>query len=81
MLGRPGKSRRLWLVFFALAACLIAEALLRGGVLNPVDQRLQDFWFQWQGVRAEARHVGIVALDEDTLAAYPDDPMIFWTDR
>ena len=43
MLGRPGKSRRLWLVFFALAACLIAEALLRGGVLNPVDQRLQDF--------------------------------------
>ena len=81
MLGRPRKSRRLWLVFFALAACLIAEALLRGGVLNPVDQRLQDFWFQWQGVRAEARHVGIVALDEDTLAAYPDDPMIFWTDR
>lgn len=50
MLGRPGKSRRLWLVLFALAACLAAEALLRGGVLNPVDQRLQDFWFQWQGV-------------------------------
>lgn len=77
----PGRGRRLWLVFFALAACLAAEALQRGGALNPVDQRLQDFWFQWQGVRAVPRHVGIVALDEDTLAAYPDDPMIFWTDR
>ncbi|MBK7354736.1 MAG: adenylate/guanylate cyclase domain-containing protein [Propionivibrio sp.] len=68
-------------MFFALTACLAAETLQRGGALNPLDQRLQDFWFQWQGKRAEARHVGIVALDEDTLAAYPDDPMIFWTDR
>ena len=78
---RLGQGRRGWLVFFALAACLIAETLLRGGVLNPVDQQLQDFWFQWQGRRAEARQVAIVALDEDTLAAYPDDPMVFWTDR
>lgn len=68
-------------MFFAVAACLIAEALLRGGALNTVDQRLQDLWFQWQGKRAEARHVAIVALDEDTLATYPDDPMVFWTDR
>ena len=81
MSRHPGDARRLWLVFFAVAACLIAETLLRGGALNTVDQRLQDFWFQWQGKRAEARHVAIVALDEDTLAAYPDDPMVFWTDR
>ncbi|MFZ4536249.1 CHASE2 domain-containing protein [Propionivibrio sp.] len=81
MLGRLGGSRRLWLVFFALAACLLAEALLQGGALNTLDQRLQDFWFQWQGKRSEPRHVAIIALDEDTLAAYPDDPMVFWTDR
>ena len=82
MLERLGRgSRFYWLVFFALTACLAAETLQRGGALNPLDQRLQDFWFQWQGKRAEARHVGIVALDEDTVAAYPDDPMIFWTDR
>lgn len=81
-MSRPsGDRRRYWLAFFALAACLIAEILLRSGALNPVDQRLQDFWFQWQGQRAEARHVAIVALDEDTLAAYPDDPLVFWTDR
>jgi class 3 adenylate cyclase/CHASE2 domain-containing sensor protein len=76
-----GSRRRYWLVAFALVACLIAEVLLRSGALNPIDQRLQDFWFQWQGKRAEARHVVIVSLDEETLAAYPDDPLVFWTDR
>ncbi len=75
------KRQRYWLMLFALLAVLVAEALFRSGALNPLDQRLQDFWFQWQGKRAEARHVVIVAIDEDSLAAYPDDPMVFWTDR
>jgi adenylate cyclase len=73
--------RTLWLALFGLLACLLAEALFRSGALNPIDQRLQDFWFQWQGQRLEARHVAIVAIDEDTLSAYPDDPLLFWTDR
>ncbi|MBX3648283.1 MAG: adenylate/guanylate cyclase domain-containing protein [Rhodocyclaceae bacterium] len=76
-----GGRQRFWLMLFALGAALAAEALFRSGALNPVDERLQDAWFQWQGQRAGARHVVIVAIDEDTLAAYPDDPMVFWTDR
>lgn len=81
MLKFFGDRRKSWLALLAVAACLAAEILLRGGALNPIDQRLQDFWFQWQGKRTEARHVTIVALDEETLAAHPDDPMVFWTDR
>ena len=81
LLNSPNLRRRFWLAGFALAACLIAEILLRSGALNPLDRRLQDFWFQWQGQRAEVRHVAIVTLDEETLAAYPDDPLVFWTDR
>ncbi len=76
-----GSRRRYWLASIALAACLIAEVLLRSGALDPIDQRLQDFWFQWQGQRSHASHVVIVSLDEETLAAYPDDPLVFWTDR
>jgi adenylate cyclase len=76
-----GSRRRYWLASIALAACLIAEILLRSGALDPIDQRLQDSWFQWQGQRTQARHVVIVSLDEETLAAYPDDPLVFWTDR
>jgi class 3 adenylate cyclase/CHASE2 domain-containing sensor protein len=70
-----------WWALFALAAAVFGEALVRSGALNPLDQRLQDAWFQWQGQRAEARHVVIVAIDEATLEAFPDDPMVFWTDR
>ena len=73
--------QRRWLALLALGAALLAEGLFRSGALNPVEQRLQDAWFQWQGKRAVAQHVVIVAIDEDTLAAYPDDPMVFWTDR
>ncbi|MBI4741906.1 MAG: adenylate/guanylate cyclase domain-containing protein [Betaproteobacteria bacterium] len=73
--------RPLWLLLFGLLACLAAELLYRGGALDPVDRRVQDFWFQWQGKRLEPRHVAIVAIDEETLAAYPDDPLLFWTDR
>lgn len=76
-----GGQRRYWAALIALLAALTAEALLRSGALNPVEQRLQDAWFQWQGKRAEARHVVIVGIDEETLAAFPDDPMVFWTDR
>ncbi len=81
MLSRLGKGRPLWLIAFALAACLLSEALHQSGALGTIDSRLQDFWFQWQGKRAEPRHVSIVALDEETLSAYPDDPMVFWTNR
>ena len=76
------KSMQIWpLLVFTLAAFLCAELLLRGGALNTVDQRIQDAWIQWQGKRAEAKHVLLVTLDEETLAAYPDEPMVFWTDR
>lgn len=80
MRGRLEPKTR-WLLALVLAATLAAEALWRSGALNPLDQRLQDAWVQWQGVRAPAQHVVIVAIDEATLEAYPDDPMVFWTDR
>ena len=73
--------RTLGLVLLGLLACLLGEGLYRSGVLNPVDQHLQDFWFQWQGQRLQPQHVAIVAIDEDSLAAYPDDPLLFWTDK
>ena len=81
MFSRLANARRSWLIGIAACACLISEALLQGGALSTIDLRLQDFWFQWQGKRAEAQHVAIVALDEETLSAYPDDPMVFWTNR
>ena len=75
------RNRWGWLVLIVLASVLLAEALFRGGALDTVDLRLQDYYFQWQGRRAEPKHVAIVELDEATLSAYPDDPLVFWTQR
>lgn len=70
-----------WLMVLALLAGLVAELLHRSGVLNPIDQRINDTWVQFAGKRADPKHVVIVAIDEATLRAYPEDPMIFWTNR
>ena len=92
MLGRLSKNqepmsiklsarRTSWLILFSLLAVFLAEAVHRLGALDALDQRLQDHWFQWQRQRTQAQHVVIVAIDEATLAAYPDVPLVFWTDR
>ena len=80
-LKRVVRDRRWDLGVMVLAAIVIAEALLRMGAFGVLDQRVQDAYFQWQGKRAEPAHVAIVVLDEATLAAYPDDPLVFWTPR
>lgn len=68
-------------LFFVMTGCLLAQALLHSGSLGFVDRPLQDLWLQWRGQLSPARHVVIVSLDEDTLSAYPDDPLVFWTDK
>lgn len=73
--------RGVTLAVLAILAFAVAELLWRGGALAPVEQRVQDFWFQAQGSRGAVTQVAIVALDDETLAAYPDDPLVFWTDR
>lgn len=78
--GRSGRART-WLMMIALVAWIAAEAAFRVGLFGPFDQRIQDMWFQWQGKHVTPAHVVIVAIDEETLSAYPDDPMVFWTDR
>jgi len=73
--------RTYWLIMLTLLAVCLAETVHRVGAFDAIDQRLQDHWFQWQGQRTQARHVVIVAVDEATLAAYPDVPLVFLTDR
>ena len=75
------RRRWIWLASMALGVFLCAESLLQSGALRFLDQRVSDRWFQWQGVRGEARFTAIVAIDEATLAAFPDDPLVFWSDR
>jgi hypothetical protein len=47
--GRGNVRRFRMPALIALAAAFLAELLHQGGALNPVEQRLQDAWFQWRG--------------------------------
>ncbi|MGB4072669.1 CHASE2 domain-containing protein [Pseudomonas sp.] len=68
------------MVLAALSVALV-EWAGHAGLLDGSERRLQDLQFQLQGRRDEQQQVAIVAIDEDSLARYPDDPMLFWTDR
>ena len=78
----PLSARRTyWLILFSLLGVFLAEVAYRAGVFDPIDQRLQDYWFQWEGQRDVSKHVVIVEIDEASLAAYPDEPLVFWTNH
>lgn len=65
----------------ALGVVLLALSLQMQGLLEPLERRISDTYFQWQGARYQPAHTVIVAIDESTLSAYPDDPLVFWTPR
>lgn len=59
---------------------LLFEILWRSATLARLDSVYSDLWFRVNGAQAVERVV-LVELDEATLAAYPDDPLVFWTPR
>lgn len=78
---KTGLGRLTWSVVIVCLSVAVAETLFKAGTLSMLDVRLQDSYFQWQGVRAVPTHVAIVAIDDATLSAFPDDPMVFWTPK
>ncbi len=66
---------------FALVVALAfgaSEALTRLGWLDAFENVYYDYWHQFAGKRREAKHVAVVAVDEQTLDLYKDDPLAFW---
>ncbi|MCF8168075.1 MAG: adenylate/guanylate cyclase domain-containing protein [Rhodoferax sp.] len=75
-------NRRIyWFFALTLMAICLSELVHFSAILAPLEQRLQDIWFQLQDKRAQAQHVVIVEIDESSLAAFPDEPLVFWTDK
>jgi len=55
-----------------------SEAMLRLGWMQPVENVYYDYWHLLAGKRREALHTAVVAVDEQTLDLYKDDPLAFW---
>jgi adenylate cyclase len=49
------------------------------GWLQSPESIYSDLWHRLAGLRYPPTHVAIVTLDEPTLAAYPEEPLVCWT--
>ncbi|MBP9799348.1 MAG: adenylate/guanylate cyclase domain-containing protein [Sterolibacterium sp.] len=67
--------------FLALGILLLTEILFRQGSLGALENEWDDLWFRLAGKTSAltVSKVALVEIDEATLAAFPDDPLVFWT--
>jgi adenylate cyclase len=69
-------------LFIALVMLLVyasVAGITWAGWLERPDNFYYDLWHQLAGVRYQPQQVVIVALDEATLQAHPDEPLVCWT--
>ena len=55
-----------------------SEAMTRLGWMDSLENVYYDYWHQYAGKRRNAAYVAVVAVDEQTLEEYKDDPLAFW---
>ncbi|MBI5912371.1 MAG: adenylate/guanylate cyclase domain-containing protein [Betaproteobacteria bacterium] len=55
-----------------------SEAMTQLGWMVPLENVYYDYWHQFAGKRRDAEHAAVVAVDEQTLDEYKDDPLAFW---
>lgn len=73
------RLRRYWrFVLVVMVAFGCSEAMTRLGWMEPLENIYYDYWHQLAGKRREALHTAVVAVDEQTLDQYKDDPLAFW---
>ena len=65
------------LIFLIIFVWTITEVSTRVGWLNTLDHIYYDLWHILAGIRTEPKHVAIVAIDNETLLNYRDEPLIF----
>ena len=73
------RFRKLW-QFLAVTvfALLVALGSERMGWLQNYENIYYDYWHQFAGVRRDSQYAAVVAVDDETLLLYRDDPLAFW---
>jgi adenylate cyclase len=71
------KTLARWLIITA-AASAAAVGLARTDWHRALENVYYDYWHVFSGKRYEPRHTVFVSVDDATLLAYKDDPLVFW---
>lgn len=74
----PRSSKKVQFAIVILVSSLLTFGLDRADIITPVEDVYYDYWHQFAGVRREALHAAVVAVDDATLLEYKDDPLAFW---
>jgi class 3 adenylate cyclase len=73
------KFRKTWqFLAVTVLALLISLSSERLGWLQDYENIFYDYWHQMSGQRRESQHAAVIAVDDDTLLQYKDDPLAFW---
>lgn len=77
----PASKKNLsgFLLIAFLVAFTLAEGAYRLSVLATAEHLYSDFWYRLSGARYTPQHVALVVVDDQSLAKYSDDPLVFWT--
>ncbi len=66
-------------VILLILVGVAVQSLTWAGWLEKPETIYTDLWHQLVGLRYTPEHVVIVSLDDQTLAAHPDEPLVSWT--
>ena len=73
------RLRGFWRFMLVVAIAFgCSEAMTRLGWMDTLENVYYDYWHQYAGKRRAAAHAAVVAVDEQTLDEYKDDPLAFW---
>ncbi|CAK0781796.1 adenylate cyclase [Gammaproteobacteria bacterium] len=72
-------SRSTWqfLLVIMIATCS-TFSMQQLGWLRPLENIYYDYWHQFSGKRHEAQYTAVIAVDDETLLQFKDDPLAFW---
>ena len=71
----PRPAKLAFVAIFSLAATFGLDRL---GWLVSMENVYYDYWHQFAGVRRDASHTAVIAVDDETLVKLKDDPLAFW---
>jgi adenylate cyclase len=72
-------SQLKWIVIALALSFLLVEGVYRFSPLETAEHAYSDLWHRLSGVRYTPQNVALVAVDDQSLAQFSEDPLVFWT--
>jgi len=68
-----------WILIALVLSLLLVEGVYRFSLLEMAEHGYSDLWHRLSGMQYIPQHVALVAVDDQSLAQFSDDPLVFWT--